>query len=48
MGMIKRLKLKIARFKTAPSPAKIMAELRRDAKRQLLANWFYQGESGHE
>jgi hypothetical protein len=44
MSITKRMKVTIARLTTTPSPAKVRAELRRDAKRSLMANWFYQGE----
>lgn len=44
MSKTKRLKVAIARLTTTPSLAKVKAEIRRDAKRAIMANWFYQGE----
>lgn len=44
---MKKLKIKLLRMFHQPSAAKVRSELRKDYRRNLLANMFYQAEHRH-
>lgn len=43
-----RIFVRVIRYFHRPSAARIRAELRRDARRMVLGQTFYQGMRGHQ